>query len=173
MVAEKRLVHDGWRRRVRQGLSRNKKFSDMTAGVSGGIGLPIGAKMPGWQCSTNAAPTATALFLHQRRTPVFQPLANPEMANVVFGPDGGVWKNTRQARSDNAHVWLWKGPIHLVYQENARQRQDGQFPQSTASETQPTGATISTVTACALPRGRNRAAAACLQVAPRRRETAL
>lgn len=67
----------------------NKKFNDMTAGVSGGIGFADRRKDVGLAVFHGTPHLRQRrLFLRQRRTPLFQPLANPEMANAVFGGVG-------------------------------------------------------------------------------------
>lgn len=132
----------------------NKKFNDMTAGVSGGIGFADRRKDVGlavfherrtYGNDAYSYANGARLYFNRWQTPRWQTLSSAEWGRL---------KNTRRARSDNTHLQISNS---LVFYRNARQYWTGGLD-FTASATPPTVATISTVTACALPGGRNGAA---------------
>lgn len=96
----------------------NKKFNDMTAGVSGGIGFADRRKDVGlavfherrtYGNDAYSYANGARLYFNRWQTPRWQTLSSAEWGRL---------KNTRRARSDNTHLQISNS---LVFYRNARQ----------------------------------------------------
>ncbi|EPH8870868.1 surface lipoprotein assembly modifier [Neisseria gonorrhoeae] len=96
----------------------NKKFNDMTAGVSGGIGFADRRKDAGlavfherrtYGNDAYSYTNGARLYFNRWQTPRWQTLSSAEWGRL---------KNTRRARSDNTHLQISNS---LVFYRNARQ----------------------------------------------------